>query len=236
MGANMFGMDDGLFKNHEFTVVFAWILRAFLVLFGIYETFFGFPLFGFMILLAVFLILLPTILTRQHIFIPLELEILLLITVFFEYVVADSLSFYARFEYYDKFQHTMIPAITSFMGILLVHIGYHLGKFRASYAMSWIIIVLMTIGLGSILEVIEYSYDHFIGPATNFYISRGALTQGSPILDPFTDTMTDLMIDIAGAIIGATLGVYLLLRAEKKGEKLLLDDEVDSMIRYRNKK
>lgn len=69
-----------------------------------------------MILIVVFFILLPAILTRQHLFIPLEFEILSLIIINLEYVVADSLSFYARFGYYDKFQHAMILAITSFMG------------------------------------------------------------------------------------------------------------------------
>jgi hypothetical protein len=99
--------------------------------------------------------------------------------------------------------------------------------------MAWVIIVLMTIGIGGILEVIEYCYDQFIGPATNFYISRGVLTQGSPILDPFTDTMTDLMLDIVGAIIGATFGVWLLIRHEKSSKKSLLDDEIEIMNDYR---
>jgi hypothetical protein len=228
----MFGANDKIFKNHRTSVTIAWILRIFLISFGIYEIIFGFAIFGVMILLAVSLILLPAILTRQHIFIPLELEILLLTVVFFEYVVADSLGFYARFGYYDKFQHTMIPAITSFIGMLMVYIGYRLDKFKASYAMSWVIIVLITIGLGAILEVIEYSYDQFIGPATNFYISRGALTQGSSLLDPFTDTMTDLMADIVGAIIGATFGVWLLLRHEKDDYNSLLDDEIETMTEY----
>jgi len=229
----MFETTNYLFKTHKTSVIIAWILRIFLIFFGIYEIIFGFSVFGMMIIIAVFLILLPAILTRQHIFIPLELEILFLMIVLFEYVIADSLGFYAKFDYYDKFQHTMIPAITSFMGMLLVYIGYRLGKFKASYAMAWIIIVLMTIGLGGILEVVEYSYDHFIGPATNFYISRGALTQGSPILDPFTDTMTDLMVDIVGAIIGATFGVWLLIRHGKKGDKSLLDDEIELMSSYK---
>lgn len=232
----MFETDHLLFKKHRISVIITWTLRLFLIFFGIYEIIFGFSIFGMMILLAVFLILLPAILTRQHTFIPLELEILFLMIVLFEYVIADSLGFYAKFEYYDKFQHTMVPTITSFMGMLLVYIGYRLGKFRASYAMAWIIIVLMTIGLGGILEVVEYSYDHFIGPATNFYISRGALTQGSPILDPFTDTMTDLMVDIVGAIIGATFGVWLLIRHQKKGDKSLLDDEIELMSSYKKNK
>jgi len=231
----MFETNDKLFKNHRTSVIFAWILRIFLISFGIYEILFGFAIFGFMILLAVFLILLPAILTRQHIFVPLELEILLLAVVFFEYVVADSLGFYARFGYYDKFQHTMIPAITSFIGMLMVYIGYRLDKFKASYAMSWVIIVLITIGLGAVLEVIEYSYDQFIGPATNFYISRGALTQGSSLLDPFTDTMTDLIADIVGAVIGATFGVWMLIRHEKNDEHSLLDDEIEIMTEYREK-
>lgn len=228
----MFGIDNKLFENHRTSVTIAWILRIFLISFGIYTIIFGFPVYGIMILLLVFLILLPAILTRQHIFIPLEIEILLLIIITFEYVIANSLSFYARFEYYDKFQHTLIPTIISFMGMLLVYIGYRLGKFKASYAMSWVIIVLITIGLGGILEVIEYGYDQFIGPATNFYISQGVLTQGSPILDPFTDTMTDLILDIIGAIIGATFGVWLLLRHEKNHEHSLLDEEIETMAEY----
>jgi len=228
----MFGTDAKLFKNHRNSVVTAWILRIFLISFGIYEIIFGFPVYGIMILLLVFLILLPAILTRQHVFVPLEIEILLLVIITFEYVIANSLGFYARFEYYDKFQHTLIPTIISFMGMLLVYIMYRLGKFRASYAMSWVIIVLITIGLGGILEVIEYTYDLFIGPATNFYISQGALTQGSPILDPFTDTMTDLMLDIVGAVIGATFGVWLLIRHGTKGNHSLLDEEIEAMAEY----
>jgi hypothetical protein len=224
--------EDLLFKDHKISVIIAWTLRIFLILFGIYEIIFGFSVFGIMILVAVFLILLPAILTRQHLFIPLEFEILFLLIVTLEYVVADSLSFYARFGYYDKFQHTMIPAITSFMGVLLVYIGYKFGKFKASYLMTGLIIVFVTIGLGAVLEVIEYSYDHFIGPATNFYITRGALTQGSSLLDPFTDTMTDLMFDILGAIIGAVLGVWILIRHEKDDKKFLLDEEIEIMEDY----
>ena len=227
--------DDLLFKDHKISVITAWTLRIFLILFGIYEIIFGFPVFGFMILIAVSFILLPAILTRQHIFIPLEFEILFLIVIALEYVVADSLSFYARFGYFDKFQHTMIPAIISFIGVLLVYIGYRFDKFKASYLMSGIIIVFVTIGMGALLEVIEYSYDHFIGPATNFYITQGALTQGSSILDPFTDTMTDLMFDIIGAVIGAIFGVWILIRHEKNNKKSLLDEEIEIMKNYNKK-
>jgi hypothetical protein len=228
----MFEMENSLFKSHRTSVIFAWSLRIFLISFGIYEILFGFAVFGIMILLAVFLILLPSILTRQHIFIPIEVEILFLLIVTFEYVIANSLGFYWRFEYYDKFQHALVPTITSFVGMLLVYIGYRFGKFKASYALAWGIIVLVTIGLGGIIEVIEYAYDQFIGPATNFYISRGVLTQGSPILDPFTDTMTDLILDIIGALIGATFGLWLLIRHEKKGGPSLLDDEIELMTDY----
>jgi len=228
----MFGSDNKLFENHKTSVTIAWTLRIFLIGFAIYEILFGYSIFGLVILIAVFLILLPAILTRQHIFVPLELEILFLVLVTFEYVIANSLGFYGRFGYYDKFQHTMIPAIISFMGMLLVYIGYLLGKFRASYAMSWAIIVLITIGLGAVLEVSEYAYDMVIGPATNFFISHGVLTQGSPILTPYHDTMTDLILDVIGALIGATFGVWLLLRHEKDGKKFLLDEEIESMEEY----
>ena len=232
MGTMISKTDDLLFKDHKISVIIAWTLRIFLILFGIYEIIFGFPVYGIMILVAVSLILLPAFLTSQHIFIPLEFEILFLIIIVLEYVVANSLSFYARFGYYDKFQHTMIPAITSFMGVLLVYIGYRFGKFKASYLMSGIIIVFVTIGLGAVLEVLEYSYNHFIGPAINFYITQGALTRGSSLLDPFTDTMTNLMVDIIGAVIGAILGVWILIRHEKNNKKSLLDEEIEIMKDY----
>jgi hypothetical protein len=83
-----------------------------------------------------------------------------------------------------------------------------------------------------VLEVVEYGYDHFIGPATNFYITQGALTQGSKILDPFTDTMIDLMVDIVGAVIGAVLGIWILIRHEKDNKKSLLEDEIEIMTDY----
>ncbi|WP_414469723.1 hypothetical protein [Methanobacterium sp. ACI-7] len=223
----MFEMESSLFKSHRTSIIFAWSLRIFLISFGIYEIITGFPVYGLMILIAVAFILLPSILTKKHIFIPLELEILFLLIVTLEYVVANSLHFYALFEYYDKFQHTLIPTISSFIGMLLVYIGYRFNKFKASYILSWGIIVLITIGLGTIIEVSEYAYDQFIGPATNFYISQGVLTQGSPILDPFTDTMTDLILDIIGALIGATFGLWLLIRHEKQGGPSLLDEEID---------
>lgn len=236
MGANhVFGDSNKLFRNHKSSIAIAWILRIFLISFGIYEIIVGYAVFGIVIILAVFLILLPAIWTCQHIFVPLEIEILLLIVVILEYVIANSMGFYANYVYYDKFQHTMIPAITSFAGMLLIYIGYLTGKFKASYAMSWIIIVLVTIGLGTILEVIEYAYDMVMGPVTNFVISHGALTQGSPILSPYHDTMTDLIMDIVGALMGATLGVWLLLRHKKEGKKSLLDEEVEEMEDYLSK-
>lgn len=225
-------LETELFENHRTSVTIAWILRIFLVAFGIYEIFFGYEVFGVVILVAVFFILLPAIWTHQHIFIPLEIEILLLIIVIFEYVIANSLGFYARFDYYDKFQHTMIPAIISFIGVLIFYIGYLLDKFRASYLMTWAVIVLITIGLGAILEVSEYAYDMVIGPATNFLFSHGALTQGSALLNPYHDTMTDLILDIVGALIGATIGVWLLIRHEKEGKPSLLDEEIELMEKY----
>ncbi len=231
----MFGPNQKLFESHKTSVIVAWILRIFLISFGIYQIIFGYSVFGIVIIVAVFLILLPAILTRQHIFVPLEIEILFLIMVTFEYVIANSLGFYAKYDYYDKFQHTMIPSIISFMGILLFYIGYLLGKFRASYLMSWAVIVLITIGLGGILEVSEYAYDMVIGPATNFGISHGTLTQGSPSLDPYHDTMTDLILDVIGALIGATLGIWLLLKHEKDGKNFLLDEEIEAMEEYLSK-
>ena len=231
----MFEGNNKLFESHKTSITIAWILRIFLISFGIYEIIFGYAVFGIVIIIAVFFILLPAIWTRQHIFVPLEIEILLLVVVTFEYVIANSLGFYARFGYYDKFQHTMIPAITSFIGMLMIYIGYLTGKFRASCTMSWVIIVLVTIGLGAILEVIEYTFDIVIGPATNFVISHGALTQGSPILSPYHDTMTDLIFDIIGALIGATFGVWLLLRHRKEDKKSLLDEEVEEMEDYLSK-
>lgn len=230
----VFGYERKIFKDHKISIIIAWILRIFLLSFAIYEIIFGFPVYGIMTLIAVLVILLPDVLTGGHIFIPLHLQILLMIIILFEYTVADAMGFYARFSYYDKFQHTMIPTILSFMGMLIIYIGHRLGKFEGSYILAGIMIIFITIGMGAVLEVIEYSYDHFIGPATNFYISQGALTQGSPVMDPFTDTMFDLMYDILGATIGGIFGVWLLRRHQKDNKKSLLDEEIDFMEKYHN--
>lgn len=231
----IFNTENKLCKDHKISIILSWILRIFLISFGIYEILFGFPVYGIMILLVVFFVLLPSILTRKRIFVPYGLEILIFIVLALEYVVADSLGFYANFAYYDKFQHTVIPAIISIIILLMMYIGNRFSKFNANHLMIFIIVVLMTIGIGAVLEVSEYSYDHYIGPATNFYISQGSLTQGSPVMDPFADTMFDLIFDIIGAIIGALIGVFLLIKHEKDGTKWLLDEEIDIMEEYRKK-
>jgi hypothetical protein len=68
--------EDLLIKDYKISVIIAWTLRIILILFGIYEIIFGFSVFGIIILVAVLFILLPVILTRQHLFNPLEFEIL----------------------------------------------------------------------------------------------------------------------------------------------------------------
>jgi hypothetical protein len=212
------------------------VMRIFLLVAGFYITLFGGVngserIFGVMILVALTIINAPALFTGNRIrALPVEIELLLLAMVLFELVGGDALGFYVKLPYYDNFMHFMLPLYIALIGMMLVYTMYHFGRLKATFLEMAILIVIVTIGLGGILEMGEYTYDKYLSSGPLGQITGNTQMQGSPTQNPLDDTMNDLFTDTAGGIVGALIGVLLIRRAEMRGGYWKIADEIEDMI------
>lgn len=201
---------------------------------AIYQILFGELFFGMLALLALIIILIPRFFTKNKIcVVPVDIEILFLIVIFFELIVADAYSFYSLVPYYDKFMHLLVSFIVGLVGMMIIYTFYALGKLQASTGVMFALIVLITMGLGAGLEMAEYFYDQALYPLIGHYLPTG-LTQGSLVASPLADTMGDLFIDTLGGVLGAAIGIVLIKSEEKKGKKMEIIDELESLASEKN--
>jgi len=211
------------------------ILRIFLLVSGIYITIFGGAngaerIFGILILVALAIINAPAFFTKGKIrAVPIEIELILLSMVLFELVGGDALGLYVKLPYYDNFMHFMLPLYLALIGMMVIYTMYYYGKIKASYGAMAFIIIMVTLGFGAALEIVEYGYDTFLAAGPLGDITGNTQMQGSPTQDAHDDTMNDLITDLLGAIAGAGIGVWLIRRNEKKGGHWKIADEVEKM-------
>ena len=204
-------------------------LRIVILINAVYQVFQGEVFFGLLALLALTILLVPRFFTKNKIcVIPVDIEILFLIVIFFELILADAYSLYSRVPYYDKFMHLMVSFIVGLVGMVIIYTFYALGKLQASTGVMFALIVLITMGLGAGLEMGEYFYDQILYPLIGPYLPTG-LTQGSMVASPLADTMEDLFVDTLGGILGAAIGIILIKREEKRGRELEMLDDLEAL-------
>ena len=209
-------------------------LRVVILINGLYQVIFGEVFFGLLALIALSILLAPRYFTKNKIcIVPVDIEILFLIVVFFELIVADAYSFYSLVPYYDKFMHLLVSFVVGLVGMMIIYTFYALGKLQASSGVMFALIVLITMGLGAGLEMAEYFYDQALYPLIGSYLPTG-LTQGSMVASPLADTMGDLFIDTLGGILGAAIGIVLIKSEEKKGKELEIIDELEALASEKN--
>ena len=204
-------------------------LRIIILINALYQIILGEVFFGILALLALIILVTPWFFTKKRIcVVPIDIEILFLIVVFFELIVADANSFYSRVPYYDKFMHLLVSFVVGLVGMVIIYTFYALGKLQASTGVMFALIVLITMGLGAGLEMGEYFYDQILYPLIGPYLPTG-LTQGSMVASPLADTMEDLFVDTLGGILGAAIGIILIKREEKRGRELEMLDDLESL-------
>lgn len=209
------------------------VMRVFLLLSGIFILIFGGAngterIFGLLILIALVLINLPGYLTNCKRAVPVEIELIFLSMVLFELVGGDALGLYVKLPYYDNFMHFMLPLYVALIGMMIVYTMYYFDKLKASYGSMVFIIVILTIGLGGVLEMSEYTYDKYLSKGPVGQITGNTQMQGSPTQNALDDTMNDLFMDTIGGIVGALLGVWLIRRNERDGHHWKIADELEN--------
>lgn len=204
-------------------------LRIVILINALYQIILGEVFFGILAILALVILVTPWFFTKNRIcVVPIDIEILFLIVVFFELIVADAYSLYSRVPYYDKFMHLLVSFVVGLVGMVIIYTFYALGKLQASTGVMFALIVLITMGLGAGLEMGEYFYDNAMYPIIGPYLPTG-LTQGSMVASPLVDTMEDLFVDTMGGILGAAIGIILIKKEEKKGRELEMLDELEAL-------
>jgi hypothetical protein len=204
-------------------------LRIIIFINALYQVIFGEVFFGFLALIALTILLIPRFFTRNRIcVVPVDIEILFLIVVFFELIVADAYNFYSLVPYFDKLMHLLVSFVVGLVGMMIIYTFYALRKLQASTGVMFTLIVLITMGLGAGLEMGEYFYDQVLYPLIGTYLPTG-LTQGSMVASPLADTMEDLFVDTLGGLLGAAIGIILIKREEKKGRELEVIEELEAL-------
>lgn len=230
-GTKMHGKSCPVHQNHipTWKRYIRGFLRVIILINALYQVLFGEVFFGFLALAALTILLIPRFFTKNRVcVVPVDIEILFLIVIFFELIVADAYNFYSLIPYYDKFMHLLVSFIVGIVGMMIIYTFYALGKLQASTGVMFSLIVLITMGLGAGLEMAEYFYDQILYPLIGPYLPTG-LTQGSMIASPLVDTMEDLYVDTLGGILGAAMGIILIKREEMKGKELEVIDELEAL-------
>jgi hypothetical protein len=206
----------------------AWLLRVLILASGLQQTFFGETDIGIITLICLAGISAPAFFTRGLVsFFPIEVEIVLFVMVIIQYVLGEARDLYTTVPYYDKFVHAMLPGMVGFLGFLLAYSMVATGTLIARTAGIVALIVLMSLGVGAVEEIAEYSSDMLLYPR----IPGWHHFQGNAQEDPWHDTMNDLIADVVGAGFGAWLGVWLIRRAASAQSQRLpeLVDELQTM-------
>ena len=110
----------------------------------------------------------------------------------------------------------MIPMLLGIIGFLIFYTLYATGRIKTSMTAMIFIIILITLGIGALWEIIEYSSDVFLYsniPGWHHF-------QGNAQQDALNDTMTDLIDDMLGAIFGALLGLWVISKESYREKRL----------------
>lgn len=193
----------------------AQVLRLLILASGIFQIFWGTTSIGILILLSLAMITFPSFFTRKRITsIPLEIELILFIMVFVQFVLGEARNFY-DIPYYDKFVHYLLPMFIGLIGFLIFYSAFLMGKIQASPTVMVILVILITLGVGAAWEIFEYGSDQILAPR----IEGWHHFQGNAQQDPLHDTMSDLIIDTLGGIFGALLALRYTRKSLQKKSK-----------------
>ncbi len=157
----------------------------------------------FLASLTFFLTFLPAIIGKNYkIFLPLELEFLVLIFIYATLFLGEIKEYYLIYWWWDVLLHTLSGFILALIGFFIVFILNQDSKVNLHMGAGFVALFSFTFALsiGAVWEIFEFCMDMFFG----------LNMQKSGIVD----TMTDLIVDSIGAII-VSIGGYFYVKKVK---------------------
>ncbi len=143
------------------------------------------------------LCLIPILFKVLNKYLKLNLSLLLEFSVtlhaLFSYGLGTMLDVYHMLSFWDLLMHF-------YFGVNMIFILIDLSKFvdfKTNKVIYYIILVILTLGVASIWEIIEYTSDNLFG--LDMQRVNESLANG---INPIKDTMDDVIIAIPGAILG----------------------------------
>ena len=198
-------------------LVAAWFLRAAILATALGHFLVGEPIYGLIALAGLALLMVPSF-VRPRVDIPVEIELVLMLFLVGDLGLGGLLHLYDRLAYFDKYLHFQNAVLLGLLSFLFVY-GLHVtGRLRTNVVILGIVILLLTVGIGGIWEIGEWSSDKL------FHLG----SQGSPGMSPIDDTMWDLTLDAFGGLAGAIFG-SLYMRFSRRNRRRRVDVIVSAM-------
>jgi len=157
---------------------------------------------GFFALSILLLTALPGLIRRNYkIYMPVEIDLIVILFVFFAIFLGEIHSYYTIFWWWDIMLHISSGFLLGIAGFFLVHILNEERKLSIQPKLVVLFAFAFAVALGAIWEIFEFSIDQILG-----------LTMQNSSL---VDTMWDLIVDTLGAVVISFLGYFYLNRKTK---------------------
>lgn len=181
------------------------ILETLILASGLFQTIFGEPAIGILTLVCWFAIVFPNIVSRGLIpKVPIEIEIILFVMVFVQFVLGEARDFYTTIPYYDKFVHYLLPMFIGILSFLFMYTLSETGHLKVSKFAMVVLVVMIALAIGALWEICEYLSDRiFYAIFDSWHHFQGNAEQSA-----IDDTMTDLIVDTLGGIFGAVIALW----------------------------
>lgn len=183
--------------------------------------------FLYITILSIILCLVPFFIQRKYeIRLPSEIQLATVLFIYSGIFLGEVQNFYVKYWWWDSLLHTFSGFAMGLVVFGVLYVLYKTQKIKTKPIFIAIIIFSVTMTIGVLWEIYEFSFDSFAGgnmqraknlcPETGYCDSRLGLM----------DTMKDFMLNGIGAIFASVLGyIYI-----KKGEQFLLNGMIKRFI------
>lgn len=188
-----------------------WMLRAAILATAAAHAVRGDVIYGVYCALAAGISIIPALVARSaRAAWPIEIDLVYLWFLLSDATLGNLGGLYTRIAWYDKALHIGSSILVGVIAFYAVYLAHFLGRTSRHPWIDGVAILLVTLGLGALWEIAEYTVDQVLHRST----------QGSPAQGPLDDTMWDLILDGLGGVVGAVVGPLYMHRSRRSRARL----------------